>query len=59
MSDQPDVIRHSELLHRLVLDRKTTEELGRVERLWMHPPAHRVLGIYLSVWPVGLKAVGL
>ena len=44
MSGQPDTIRQSDLLHRLVLDRTTTEELGRVEVIWMHPPIHRVLG---------------
>ena len=44
MSSQPATIRHSDLLHRLVLDRTTTEELGRVEVVWMHPPVHRVLG---------------
>ena len=44
MPDQPSLIRHNDLLNRLVLDRKTTEELGRVERVWMHPPVHRVLG---------------
>lgn len=37
-------MRHSQLLNRLVLDRDTTEELGRIEVVWMHPPAHRVMG---------------
>jgi len=37
-------MRHSQLLNRLVIDRDTTEELGRIEVVWMHPPAHRVMG---------------
>ncbi len=44
MTISSDVIRQSDLLHQLVLDRNTLEELGRVEVLWMYPPAHRVLG---------------
>lgn len=44
MTTPLDVIRQSDLLHQLVLDRNTLEELGRVEVLWMYPPAHRVLG---------------
>jgi uncharacterized protein YrrD len=37
-------IRHSELLNRLVLERATAEEFGRVEVVWMNPEAHRVMG---------------
>ncbi|PZV17233.1 MAG: hypothetical protein DCF22_04030 [Leptolyngbya sp.] len=44
MTTAPEVIRHSELLNQLVLNRATLEEFGRVEILWMYPPAHRVLG---------------
>ena len=55
MSDQRDVIRHSEFLNRLVFDRRTTAELGRVERIWMHPPAHRVLGFICKSGPLGAK----
>ncbi len=43
-SSQPEVLRHSELLSQLVLDRATMEEVGRIETLWMYIPAHRVLG---------------
>ncbi|MCU0523486.1 MAG: PRC-barrel domain-containing protein [Elainella sp. Prado103] len=39
-----ETIRQSDLLNQLVLDRSTLEEIGRVEVLWMYPPAHRVLG---------------
>jgi uncharacterized protein YrrD/polyhydroxyalkanoate synthesis regulator phasin len=41
---QPEVIRQSELINQLVLNHRTMEELGRIEVLWMYPPAHRVLG---------------
>ncbi|QFZ92493.2 RNA metabolism [Synechococcus elongatus] len=44
MSDQPEELRVSDLLNRQVLDRQTTDEHGRIDRVWMHPPAHRVLG---------------
>jgi uncharacterized protein YrrD len=44
MAIVPEVIKHSELLNQVVLNRATMEELGRVEILWMYPPAHRVLG---------------
>lgn len=44
MADLARIMRHSQLLNRLVLDRDTTEELGRIETVWMHPPAHRIMG---------------
>lgn len=44
MTPLPEVIRQSEFLNQLVLNRSTMEELGRVEVLWMYPQAHRVLG---------------
>lgn len=44
MVQKPSVIRHSELLHCLVLDRSTTDDRGRIELVWMYPQVHRVLG---------------
>lgn len=44
MTTLPETIRHSELLHQLVLDQSSMEEWGRIEVLWMYVPAHRVLG---------------
>jgi uncharacterized protein YrrD/polyhydroxyalkanoate synthesis regulator phasin len=44
MTTQPEVIRQSELLNQLVLNRDTMEELGRIEILWMYAPSNRVLG---------------
>ncbi len=46
MAAQSDAIvdRHT-LLNRLVLDRRTTDEIGRVDRLWMDPQTHRVIAV--------------
>lgn len=44
MATQPAVVKQSDLLNQLVLDRSTMEELGRVEVLWTYPAAHRVFG---------------
>jgi uncharacterized protein YrrD len=44
MSDAFTTLRHSELVHRLVLDRITLEEFGRVEVVWMDPQSDRVMG---------------
>jgi len=44
MATQSDIVKQSDLLNQLVLDRNTMEELGRIELLWMYPQAHRVLG---------------
>lgn len=44
MADSAKIMRHSQLLNRLVIDRDTTEELGRIDVVWMHPPAHRIMG---------------
>lgn len=44
MSDAFTTLRHSELLHRLVLDRTSTDEFGRVDVVWMDPEADRVMG---------------
>ena len=47
------LVRHRDLLNLLVIDRATTDELGRVEVVWMHPPAHRVLGFICKTGPLG------
>lgn len=36
---------HSQLVGRLILDRNTTEALGRVEQLWLDPALHQVVGM--------------
>lgn len=40
----PSFLQHNQLLNALVLDRASTEDLGRVDVVWMYPQAHRVLG---------------
>jgi sporulation protein YlmC with PRC-barrel domain len=45
MAASAATIRQSQLLGRLVLDRATTETLGRVASLWVDPRAARVLGL--------------
>ncbi|MBL1178748.1 hypothetical protein [Pantanalinema sp. GBBB05] len=55
MTTQPEVVRHSELLNQLVLDRNTMEELGRIEVLWMYPEVHRVLGFVCKSGFLGNK----
>ncbi|TVP55571.1 MAG: photosystem reaction center subunit H [Nodularia sp. (in: Bacteria)] len=45
MSTPSQVLKHSELLKRLVLDRETVEEVGRVSQLLLDNQAQRVLGL--------------
>lgn len=45
MSKQSEALKQSELLNRLVLDRQTTEEVGRVAQLLLDPQAHQVVGL--------------
>ncbi|MEQ9482582.1 PRC-barrel domain-containing protein [Coleofasciculus sp. F4-SAH-05] len=45
MSTKAELLKQSELLNRLVLDRHTTEEVGRVTQLWLDWQAHRVVGL--------------
>ncbi|NJR65874.1 MAG: hypothetical protein HC772_12035 [Leptolyngbyaceae cyanobacterium CRU_2_3] len=55
MTAQTEIVRQSDLINQLVLDRQTLEELGRVELLWMYPPAHRVLGFICKSGFLGNK----
>ncbi|MBW4583404.1 MAG: PRC-barrel domain-containing protein [Tildeniella nuda ZEHNDER 1965/U140] len=55
MTPLPDVIRQSDLLNQLILDRTTMEALGRVEVMWMYPSAHRVLGFVCKAGTFGAK----
>lgn len=45
MNTSLEVVRQTEVLNRLVLDRRTTEEVGRVEQLWLNPQSHQVIGL--------------
>jgi uncharacterized protein YrrD len=55
MTTRPEVLRQSELLNQLVLDRNSLEELGRVEVLWIYPPKHQVLGFVCKSGFLGAK----
>ncbi len=46
MVSQSDTIvdRHT-LINRLVLDRRTTDEIGRIDRLWIDPQTHYVIAV--------------
>ncbi|WP_017715835.1 PRC-barrel domain-containing protein [Kamptonema formosum] len=44
MADQK-VIKQSELINRLVIDRTSTEEVGRADQLWLNPQSHQVVGL--------------
>ncbi len=45
MTTRSTIVRQSELLNLLILDRSSMEELGHVETLWMYPQKHRVMGL--------------
>ncbi|HHP7243180.1 MAG TPA: PRC-barrel domain-containing protein [Elainellaceae cyanobacterium] len=45
MNRPQSLVKQSELPDRLVLDYKTTEELGRADELWLDPHAHQVRGL--------------
>lgn len=55
MATQSEVVRQSDLLNQMVLDLNTMEELGHVDVLWMHSPAHRVLGLISKSGLLGTK----
>ncbi|MFB2972471.1 PRC-barrel domain-containing protein [Aerosakkonema sp. BLCC-F183] len=55
MNTEQSVIRHSELIDRLVLDRRTAEELGRVNNLWLNPKTNQVEGFTCKSGILGSK----
>ena len=44
MNKIPEVMKHSQLLKRLVLDQKTVEARGRIEKLCLNAQSHQVIG---------------
>jgi uncharacterized protein YrrD len=57
MTIQPGVVKQSDLLNRLVLNRDSMDELGRLDVLWMYPPKHRVLGFICKSGFLGSQKV--
>lgn len=45
MNTQQELIKQSEVVNRLVLDRSTAEEVGRVDNLWLTPQFHQIVGL--------------
>ncbi|HAZ49331.1 MAG TPA: photosystem reaction center subunit H [Cyanobacteria bacterium UBA11371] len=55
MNTQQQVMQQSELLNRLVLDRGTAEEVGRVNELWLSVREHQVVGFTCKSGILGSK----
>jgi uncharacterized protein YrrD len=55
MTPPSEIVKQSDFLNQLVLDRQTLEEMGRVEMLWMYPQVHRVLGVVCKSGFLGNK----
>ncbi len=55
MTTRSTIVRQSELLNLLILDRATMAELGQVETLWMYPQKHRILGLISKSGFLGSK----
>ena len=55
MNTEPKIVRQSELLNRLVLERSTAEEVGRVEQVWLNPQSHKVEGFTCKSGFLGSK----
>ncbi len=55
MSTPSQVLKHSDLLKRLVLDRETVEEVGRVSGLLVDSQAQRILGLTCKSGWLGSK----
>ncbi|MFB2837665.1 PRC-barrel domain-containing protein [Floridanema evergladense] len=45
MNRQESVIKQSQLINLLAIDRRTAEELGRVDHLWLNTQTHKVIGL--------------
>ena len=54
-TQQQEIVKQSEVINRLVLDRRTTEEVGRVEQLWLNPQSHQVVGLTCKSGFLGSK----
>ena len=55
MDTQQETVQQSEVLNRLVLDRRTAEEVGRVDQLWLDPQSHQVVGLTCKSGFLGSK----
>jgi uncharacterized protein YrrD/uncharacterized protein YjbJ (UPF0337 family) len=55
MTIQLDLIKQSQLIGKLVLDRQTMEEIGKVDRIWLNPHTHRIIGFTAKAGLLGMK----
>ncbi len=52
---QPELVKQSDLLNQVVLDRASMQQFGQIEVLWMYPKVHRVLGFICKSGWLGSK----
>ncbi len=55
MTIQLDLIKQSQLIGKLVLDRQTMEEIGKVDRVWLNPHTHKIIGFTSKSGLLGMK----
>ncbi|MCW6052538.1 PRC-barrel domain-containing protein [Lyngbya sp. CCAP 1446/10] len=55
MSTSQQIVRRSSLLNRRTIDRRTAEEVGRVDRLWLDPHSQRAIGFTCKSGLLGSK----
>ena len=55
MSAAEQTIRRSELINRRAIDRRTVEDVGHVEQLWLDPQSHQVVGFTCKSGLLGNK----
>lgn len=55
MSTPQQIVKRSNLLNRRTIDRRTAEEVGRVDQLWLDPQSHRALGFTCKSGLLGTK----
>lgn len=58
MSTDAPILQHSTLMNRLVLERNTADDLGRVDQLWLDCKAHQILGLSCKSGFLGRKRRG-
>jgi uncharacterized protein YrrD len=58
MTTDAAILQHSNLMNRLVLERNTAEDLGRVDQLWLDGKGHQILGLSCKSGFLGRKRRG-
>jgi uncharacterized protein YrrD len=52
------ILRQSDFIGRLVLERKTAEEFGRIAELWLDPKTHQIIGLSCKAGLLGTQRHG-